>query len=142
MKTVLEQLAVVDSEFAITAFWANLSPPGGEHPQHVHPNNFLSGVYYVACPQGANSITFHDPRPQAVAIYPKTTRPVPELSTQMSMETKPGRMVLFPSWHRHSVPRNNSDQERLSISLNVMLTDYLEKHASPNWKGLKRDGSR
>ena len=31
----------------ITGCWANLNAPGAGHPAHSHPNNYLSGVYYV-----------------------------------------------------------------------------------------------
>jgi hypothetical protein len=34
----------------ITGCWANVNPPGSYHPTHNHPNNFLSGVYYVDIP--------------------------------------------------------------------------------------------
>ena len=32
----------------ITGCWANINPPAAYHPTHNHPNNYLSGVYYVA----------------------------------------------------------------------------------------------
>ena len=36
------------------------------------------------------------------------------------MPAKINRMVLFPSWLQHYVPKNNS-HDRISISFNVML---------------------
>jgi Putative 2OG-Fe(II) oxygenase len=35
---------------------------------HMHPNNCLSGVYYVQTQEGADSITFMDPRSRAFVI--------------------------------------------------------------------------
>ena len=34
----------------ITGCWANVNAQGSSHPPHVHPNNYLSGVYYVRAP--------------------------------------------------------------------------------------------
>ena len=67
-ETVLEFLRTGDSAFEITGLWANMNPPGGAHPTHSHPNNFLSGVYYLRTHHGADTIIFHDPRPQADII--------------------------------------------------------------------------
>ena len=46
----------------ITGCWANVNPPGAYHPMHHHPNNYLSGVYYVAVPTAGSQIVFQDPR--------------------------------------------------------------------------------
>ena len=61
---VLDFLKIVYDGIAITGCWANISPPGTAHGRHSHPNNFLSGVYYVSAPTGGEVITFYDPRPQ------------------------------------------------------------------------------
>jgi uncharacterized protein (TIGR02466 family) len=36
----------------ITACWVNVLAPTRTHPAHSHPNNFLSGVYYVKTQSG------------------------------------------------------------------------------------------
>ena len=54
-------------DFVLTACWANFNPTGGLNSAHTHPNNYLSGVYYVSTPSGADAIEFTDPRPGAVA---------------------------------------------------------------------------
>ena len=58
---VLDFMKVAYEFFASTGCWANVAIKGGCHKAHSHPNNFLSGVYYVQVPQGANTITFKDP---------------------------------------------------------------------------------
>ncbi|MGI9284822.1 MAG: TIGR02466 family protein [Pseudomonadales bacterium] len=56
--------------FEITACWATINPTGVAHSVHSHPNNFLSGVYYVQTQTGADTVYFHDPRIQAGIIRP------------------------------------------------------------------------
>jgi len=58
---VLGFMKVAYEFFASTVCWSNVAIKGGWHKAHSHPNNFLSGVYYVQVPQGANTITFKDP---------------------------------------------------------------------------------
>jgi uncharacterized protein (TIGR02466 family) len=45
VRTVLQFLRVGYDAFEMTACWANVSAPGASHAVHIHPNNFLSGVY-------------------------------------------------------------------------------------------------
>ena len=60
-KSVLDQIEIDYRSFVITGCWANINPPGSPHNPHTHPNNLLSGVYYVQAPEGADSICFHEP---------------------------------------------------------------------------------
>ena len=64
-------LQVDQYPMGITGCWANVNPPGAYHPMHHHPNNYLSGVYYVAVPTAGSQIIFQDPRGQASMIMPK-----------------------------------------------------------------------
>lgn len=140
--SVLETLAVRDRAWLITGCWANINPAGGFHPPHIHPNNLISAAYYLKIPREADAIVFHDPRPQAQLLKPVSTRAVPEMQAEIQIEAKPGRMVLFPSWLRHSVRPNYGNEERVSISFNVMLDDYATTNSAPMWRGFREDGSR
>jgi len=142
VEAALDALAVRDRAWIITGCWANINPAGGFHPPHIHPNNLVSGVYYLQIPPAADSIVFHDPRPQAHLLHPVTTRVVPELQSEIQVEAKPGRLLLFPSWLRHSVRPNFGNEERVSISFNVMLDDYAATNGAPMWKGFREDGTR
>jgi len=55
--SVLAYLRTVHRGPKITGCWANLNAPGAGHPVHSHPNNYLSGVYYVRVEPGANTIS-------------------------------------------------------------------------------------
>lgn len=142
VETALEAMAVRDRNWVVTGCWANINPAGGFHPPHIHPNNLISGVYYLQTPPSADSIVFHDPRPQAHYLAPVSTRLVAETQAEIQIEAKPGRMLLFPSWLRHSVRPNYGNEERVSISFNVMLDDYAATNSAPMWRGFREDGTR
>lgn len=117
----------------ITGCWANIVPPGVSHVSHVHPNNYLSGVYYLRAAPGADRIGFTDPRAQASVIAPRPREPNRYNGQEAAMVAKEGRFILFPAWLRHGVPTNKSSEDRVSIAFNVMFTDYGERHAAPVW---------
>ena len=66
---VARYLQVDQYPMMITGCWANINPQGAYHPTHAHPNNYLSGVYYVAAPPPTR-IVFQDPRPSMIMPKP------------------------------------------------------------------------
>jgi len=135
VKAILDFLKITYESFFITGCWANISAKGVRHKTHTHPNNFLSGVYYVQVAKGANTITFEDPRPQTYIIAPVPTERSLENADSNIMPVKEGMLVVFPAWLPHSVDFNKSDQERISISFNVMFSSFGEKMSKPQWTG-------
>lgn len=134
-KAALAFLQVEHSGFDITGCWANINPKGGLNSAHTHPNNYLSGVYYVSLPEGKGQITFADPRPQSMTMMPTTRQWNKYVGNEIKLDVKEGRFVLFPSWLVHSVPVNRSEEHRISISYNIMFSSYAETMSPPLWKG-------
>jgi len=135
VKASLDFMQVDYKSFAITGCWANFNPPGGQNSAHTHPNNYVSGVYYVRTPSGADAIEFTDPRPAAVAFMPRAKQLNRFNGNRMTVQTKPGRIVMFPAYLSHSVPVNRTNEERISIAFNAMFGDVAETMAAPLWKG-------
>jgi uncharacterized protein (TIGR02466 family) len=131
-RSVAQYLQLEQYPMMITGCWANINPPGSYHPTHNHPNNYLSGVYYVAVPETGTDLVFQDPRP--ILIMPWTGKLNRVTANAAVAQPQPGRMVLFPAWLRHHVPTNESTTERISISFNLMFTNFAETAAAPRWK--------
>ena len=131
--SVLAFLKISQIDTKITGVWANINPPDATHRIHGHPNNFLSGVYYVRTYKGADTINFHDPRSQMTIIKPPVTELTAENTDQVVVRGKNGTILLFPSWLTHSVDANRSDKPRISVSFNVMFSAYAEKMSKPLW---------
>lgn len=120
-------------EFEITGCWANISAKGASHRAHSHPNNFLSGVYYIQTGPGADTINFHDPRSQTGIIRPPVTELTRENTDQVVVTVSDGTLLLFPSYLEHSVEPNRSDDHRISVSFNVMFSSFTEHLSKPLW---------
>ena len=135
VRGVLDFVEVQYDSFAITGCWANIAAPGAPHKMHTHPNNYLSGVYYLKVPKGGESISFTDPRPQTMVISPRVERDNPANAGKMIVNVEEGLLLVFPAWLAHSVDPNASGETRISISFNAMFTSFAETIAEPRWSG-------
>ena len=130
---VLEFLKIEHRDLEITACWATVNAPGRGHAAHAHPNSYFSGVYYVQTQAGADTINFHDPRSQVGVIRPPVTELIAANADQALVRVSDGTLLLFPSWLQHSVDTNSSDRNRISISFNLMFSDYTAQLCKPLW---------
>ena len=133
-KTVLQFLKVSYDAVEITGCWANINSTGASHAIHSHPNNFLSGVYYIQTQAGADTVNFHDPRPQTGIIRPPITELTAHNTDQVVVNVSKGTLLMFPAYLSHSVSRNESGQSRISISFNLMFSLFTENLSEPLWK--------
>jgi uncharacterized protein (TIGR02466 family) len=132
-RRILRFLQIGYDAFEVTGCWANVLAEGALHKVHSHPNNFLSGVYYVRTQPGADTISFHDPRIQARVIRPPVVELTAENTDQVVVKVTNGTLLMFPSYLEHSVDANTSLQERISISFNLMFSSFAENLSQPLW---------
>ena len=126
-------LKIGHRECGITGCWANVNAHGAAHAVHAHPNNYLSGVYYLRVPEEADTICFHDPRVQAAVVRPPITELTGENTDQVVVRVEEGTLLAFPSWLHHSVNHNASAGLRISVSFNLMFTGFSEAVSPPMW---------
>ena len=132
-RDIFQQQSIQTDAFLITGLWVNIRPPGSDHPAHTHPNNYLSGTYYVQTPKGGDAIAFRDPRVETNIIAPPTTQQTEYNARTVMVPVRSGMIVMFPSWLPHFVPPNQGNTERISISFNVMFSSYGETISRPLW---------
>ena len=132
-RSILRFLQIGHDAFEITGCWATVLTRGAAHKAHSHPNNYLSGAYYVRTHPGADTINFHDPRNQAGVIRPPVVKLTAENTDQVVVKVTNGTLLLFPAYLEHSVDANTSEEERVSISFNIMFSSFTEKLSKPLW---------
>ena len=54
---------------------------------------------------------------------------------QVVVQVRDGTLLMFPAWLPHSVDPNASDDERISVSFNVMFSAFTERLTKPLWSG-------
>lgn len=103
----------------ITLCWANKSSYNSKHQNHYHPNSLYSGIFYLT--SGGAKTIFYDPvnyRNEAmIKVFGNNINPNPN---QAEIIPEKGKLVIFPSWFRHSTENHNEDSIRWSISFNTL----------------------
>lgn len=103
----------------LDSLWVNLLKSGGRHSGHVHPHSILSGTLYVEAPASSGAIGFEDPRLPLMMAAPLRRADAPEeLQTFVTVQPRPGLLLMWESWLRHEVRPGTGKGERLSISFN------------------------
>jgi uncharacterized protein (TIGR02466 family) len=103
----------------ITQSWLNYTKIGQYHHSHNHSNSFLSGVLYFNADQNFDKIYFHKERYEQLKIEAKNFNSYNSSSWWLPVET--GKILIFPSWIRHSVGIKKEDNVRISLSFNTFL---------------------
>ena len=104
------------------AAWSNIIENGHYHALHRHPNNFWSGVYYIADGDPDETVEtngyfeFVDPRPAANLITSDSLK-----YPRYQINPSSGLMVMFPSYVDHYVHPYIGDKKRITIAFNVRV---------------------
>ena len=98
--------------------WININPKGGFNQPHVHPVSRFSGVFYIKAQENSGDLCFtRDDNDYALgSICPDNTR---YSSAQWLYKPKMNRAILFPSWVKHQVLPNESEEDRISLAFNL-----------------------
>ena len=103
----------------LDSLWVNLLKSSGHHSGHIHPHSIISGTLYVEVPEDSGAIRFEDPRlPLMMAAPPRRKDAPQELQPFVTVEPRPGLLLMWESWLRHEVLPGTGRGERLSISFN------------------------
>ena len=103
----------------LDSLWVNLLRGGGGHSAHIHPHSIISGTLYLEVPQGSGAIRFEDPRLAMMMAAPTRRSDAPEpLQPFVTVQPRPGLILLWESWLRHEVLPGTGRGERLSVSFN------------------------
>ena len=105
----------------ITQCWTNKNPPKAIHHEHVHPNSIISGVFYFKIGNKLPPIQFQKTIQNVLQLDPVKYNNVNAETFLLSCV--PGELLLFPSNLKHSVPINQSEETRYSMSFNTFGID-------------------
>lgn len=102
-----------DRKVRFAGSWSVRLRDGGHHSNHVHPQGWISSALYISLPPQSEKpeagwLTLGEPGL-------KLSNPLPPA---MTIEPKPGQLVLFPSWMWHGT-RPFPAGERLTVAFDV-----------------------
>ena len=112
-----------DRPLKVESMWVNINHTNSYNKSHTHPQSYFSGVYYVSKPEDSGHITFTHPNTDLMGSYWPFINDQKEFtplnSSEWSMYSKEGDCLIFPSFYRHHVDPNLSEEDRISISFNI-----------------------
>jgi uncharacterized protein (TIGR02466 family) len=111
------------SNLILGNWWININGEHDYNMSHDHQNSILSGVYYVSVPEeNMGDLVLHRGDTAEFFLTSKVKRE-PTMTNALSVPcpVKESMFYLFPSWVKHSVERNNTKSERISIAFNFVI---------------------
>ena len=129
----------------IDNMWSIINSEDNDNGSHQHPGGDMSGVFWVKC-QGEKSgkIVFENPNGfgQNSLLHNLKEDLKEGCHNHGSFWFEPieGRMLLFPCDLRHHVERNDTSEDRIVISFNLLLRPKKGETSFYNRAGLKSSG--
>lgn len=99
---------------AIQKSWAVLLKRQSSVSKHRHPNSHLSVVIYLK--SYGNPLVLHSPEDHPALLIPARNK-----RDRVTIETKTGMIVIFPSSMKHSVKPHDMDYVRFCLTYDIML---------------------
>jgi uncharacterized protein (TIGR02466 family) len=108
----------------IVESWVHVTSSGGYHDIHSHPNCSWCGIYYVDIGDSSESKTglnrFYDPRVNASHYLDAGCMYIHEEGV-MDVEPQAGKLVIFPSYMKHSALTYIGEADRVVIAFNAQV---------------------
>ena len=114
-------LDFIDCDIAITSAWVNVNDSRQcMNGEHVHGDVF-SGVFYLQAPEGSGPLSISNPAINRVWNGCSLSAQKNEFTAEtIKIAPVEGSVIVFPSYLPHSVETNNHDEERISVSFNII----------------------
>jgi len=115
------QLDFINCDIAITSAWLNINDSRQcMKSEHVHGDTF-SGVFYLQIPEESGKLSISNPAINRMWGGCRLTSNKNEFTAEsIKIEPVEGNIIFFPSYIPHAVETNNHDEERISISFNLI----------------------
>jgi uncharacterized protein (TIGR02466 family) len=106
------------------ASWANLHIPGQVTGEHSHcsgaEKSHLSAVYYFKKPVNSGNIEFRDPLDYIHSLTPRKNYVLETNAAYSEVVAEEFDLLVFPSWLKHRSQINQSQDNRIAISMNFV----------------------
>ena len=103
--------------------WISMFKPGNYGHIHSHGYSDISGVYYYKTNGDDGDIFFECPVPTIGSSFCYFNN----YCNRWIHKPEEGKILLFPSWLKHGISKNETDETRISISFNLYFDRGVNK---------------
>ena len=115
-----KELQINSSEFELVESWLNIFEKENFMRAHSHAYpGLISGVYYYQAHVTCGDIVFENPNP--IIEYYEGVEKLSPPGTYKIVESKSGRVIIFPAYLKHRVQPNRSDKKRIGFAFNFRI---------------------
>ena len=130
LQTLLMQsiqiLPLHESYHISASYWININPPKSFNAKHNHPASDLSGVLWIKCPENCGTLLFENPLLfqdfKSINAYTEEFKKANNQYFSYDFKPAEGMAIVFPAHIQHKVRENTSDEDRISVSFNLTLS--------------------
>jgi uncharacterized protein (TIGR02466 family) len=118
----VQDLNFIDNNIFLTHAWVNFNDTRQcMNTEHIHGEVF-SGVFYLKTPPESGKLVLTNSGLNRLWGGCELIKEKNQFTGEsLRIEPEEGSIILFPSYLPHSVETNNHDDERISISFNLMV---------------------
>lgn len=103
-------------EIKISGSWSSRLTDRGYHTHHIHPEGWISGVFYIDVPPAAADAE----RQEGWLTFGRANiGPEIDLPAVRAVQPVPGRLVLFPSYLWHGTVPFRGNSPRMTIAFDI-----------------------
>ena len=117
--------AVDESASIYMAAWVNINSSNSYNMKHNHPGSHLAGVLYLKCPEKCGNIIFDSPYnfigEGELQAYSQDFKEKNNFYHTYWFPPTEGRILIFPAHLNHRVEPNESKEDRISVSFNILI---------------------
>tara|TARA_A100001388_G_C28574512_1_gene405889 strand:- start:55 stop:624 length:570 start_codon:yes stop_codon:yes gene_type:complete len=114
---------VCQDKLGIDNYWVNVNKRNNYNSYHSHPGAVLAGVVYVQASENSGDLEFFHPNMHSVfqetQLYGENNKV--SQHTHISVQPKTGLCCIFPAYIMHGVEPNRTDDDRVSVSFNLIV---------------------
>jgi uncharacterized protein (TIGR02466 family) len=116
-----EDLNFIECDVFLTSAWVNFNDTRqAMNNEHIHDQTF-SGVFYLSAPPESGRLVVYNPGLNRLWSGCSLVQSKNEFTGDcLRIEPQEGTVLLWPAYLPHSVETNNHDEERISISFNLI----------------------
>ena len=116
---------ILECDINLDSLWININGKGHYNRVHDHPGSDLSGVMWIKTPVDCGRLEFTSPHAfvqhKELDFYSKKYKEYNKVYSTYEFYPVAGRISIFPSFILHRVLPNQSGEDRISVSFNLLL---------------------